>query len=314
MELRHLKYFIAVAECGSVSAAANQLYIAQPALSSNIKSLEEELGTKLFIREWRGVRPSEDGERFLERALAILKQVEQLKADFRGTETDPQGSVSVVMPASVAYAITTSLVRLVKERYPRIHLNIDEGLTGNMVSAFESRQVDLLIDFDTKDSNAYKIEPLIKEELFFVGKNLEGISERTIEFNQLKDYQLIVPKSQHAMHQTISSFASKFGADLNLHPVSTPMHPMLRMVCEGQGYSLLPWPVIESYVERKELSFRQITNPTPTRTANLVYPSTHLDNLATTAVAHCIRDAVTNKHNQGKWAGILLVKPEERID
>ncbi len=87
---------------------------------------------------------------------------------------------------------------------------------------------------------AYKIEPLLKEELFLVGRNLMGTADSMIDFSQLERYRLILPKSQHAMNQTLNRFTSEHGVKLCMHTVSTPMHPMLRMACEGQGHSLLP--------------------------------------------------------------------------
>jgi hypothetical protein len=70
---------------------------------------------------------------------------------------------------------------------------------------------------------------------------------------------------------------------------------------------------MENYVARGELKFRKVRDPMPTRVVNLVYPDTHLDNLATTAVASCIRDAIMSLHKNHKWIGELLVNVDKSI-
>ena len=105
MELRHLRYFVAVAELGSISRAAQKLFIAQPPLSLQIKQLEDEVGTPLLIRYPRGVRLSPAGETFLAEAKDILLRADRAVRLARQTDNAAGGVVRIIMTAPKAILV-----------------------------------------------------------------------------------------------------------------------------------------------------------------------------------------------------------------
>ena len=109
MDIRQLRTFVHVAELGSFSKAADRLHIAQPALSRQIRLLESELKAALFIRHGRGVRLTDAGTLFLDRASGILRQIEQARADVAAEAGDVSGEVSIGVPPSVGIVLTGHL-------------------------------------------------------------------------------------------------------------------------------------------------------------------------------------------------------------
>ncbi len=207
MELRHLRYFVVIAETGSLSAAAQNLHIAQPALTQNIKSLEEELNTTLFERSRKGMTLTDTGIQFLTQAQTILRQVSNAKQSILDAEDDPAGSVSIVSPASVSHVLTVPLYESLQQNYPRIELAIREGLTGDLERRFDLDLDDIFMDFDTEETPEYSVEALLREELFFVERYQPGLPD-TINFVELSDYPLFLPRQKRdAMSKTIDRYA-----------------------------------------------------------------------------------------------------------
>ena len=127
MELRHLRYFVSVAELGSVSRAAEKLFIAQPALSAQIRQLEEELGVRLFVRLPRGVRLTQAGESFLGDAKAILARAQQATVRARERQSGQRATLRLGLVPSTTHSVLPGLL----QRVP------DSSLVANV----ETRQI-----------------------------------------------------------------------------------------------------------------------------------------------------------------------------
>ena len=130
LDLRALRSFVAVASAGSISSAAQSLHIAQPALSVQIKQLEEQLGAALFDRHPRGVVPTAVGERLLGHAVEILRRVDVAYDDLRQAVDQPSGRVALALPQSVANFVTVPLVQAVVRQWPLIQLQMVELSSG----------------------------------------------------------------------------------------------------------------------------------------------------------------------------------------
>lgn len=110
MELRQLRYFVAIVDHGSLSRAALFLHVAQPALTAQIKHLEDELGAQLLHRSAQGMTSTDAGKVFYEHAQAILKQVGDAKSAVTQSTTRPSGSVTLGLPHSISGALALPLL------------------------------------------------------------------------------------------------------------------------------------------------------------------------------------------------------------
>ena len=146
-DLRILRNFVAVATAGSISRAAELRHIAQPALSLQMRNLEESLGVRLFERTSRGVMVTAAGERLLAHALAMLERMEAAIEDVQGAADEPLGTVAVGLPLSVARYLATPLVRTVLARHPGIRLQLFEVSTGYIPEMLVKGQIDLGFTF-----------------------------------------------------------------------------------------------------------------------------------------------------------------------
>lgn len=169
MELRQLRYFKVIAEERHVGRAAERLHIVQPALSRQLKKLEDELGVTLFIRHPRGVRLTSDGERLMLHAANILNGVENLKDDFRHSGTF-QSDITICMTPGLAGLIASPLISLISEQHPTTTVR----LMGSFMPALEEVLLDGKADIAVLNNPVARAglrnDPLSREQLCLVIK------------------------------------------------------------------------------------------------------------------------------------------------
>src|SRR5690242_6333892 len=142
MELWHLKYFIAVAEEGHITRAAERLGMQQPPLSQRIKAIERELDVRLFHRKARGVELTDAGRAFLANARAILAHLDQAFETTRRTARGEQGEICVgVVPTAPFHPFVPRAIRAFRDTYPRVALQLEEHFGGELIERVRSGQV-----------------------------------------------------------------------------------------------------------------------------------------------------------------------------
>jgi len=165
MELRHLRYFKVVAELQHFHKAADKLHITQPALSNQIKQLEQELNTKLFERVGRGVKLSESGELVLSSAIRILNEAELLKESVSDLESGQAGTLKIGVLQSINSLYLRSLVAEFDRNNPNISLQIEEMTNYNIEKKVTRGDIDIGIGFIlNKDYPDIEFERLFDEK------------------------------------------------------------------------------------------------------------------------------------------------------
>src|SRR5688572_10092089 len=167
MELRHLRYFIAVAEEKHMTRAAKRLGIQQPPLSMQIRALEEELEVQLFRRQPRGMELTDAGAAFLDRARVILDQVDRATATTRRTARGEQGRVVVGFTASAPFhPFVPRVIRAYREMSPLVSLALEESGSSELVQGLHNEQMDAaFIRSPVADVVGLEVTPLLEEEM-----------------------------------------------------------------------------------------------------------------------------------------------------
>jgi len=310
MEFRNIRHFIHVAEVGSLSTAAEHLHMVQPALSQSIKKLEENLSVTLFTRSKRGMELTESGRIFLKHAYGILNQYNRAKENLLAANDDPIGLVSVGMTASVLNVLSVPLCRSIKNKYPRIQLNLEEGLEGNIQYGFEAGWYDIVVSCKKKHNETMVVEKLLTEELFLVSPydaSKNGKKEE-IKFKDIVNYPLIIPQDHHSVTHSIEEIANSIDVEIISTQFSGALHPTLQLIEAGFGSSILPWSAIFEQVQKKRLTAQKVVKPSIKRTVSMSYPSHRPLTQASLAVMEMLRCSVIEAHRNDKWPGQLFVK------
>jgi DNA-binding transcriptional LysR family regulator len=165
MELRHLRYFLAVADELHFGRAAARLHIAQPPLSQQIRQLERELGYALFLRTQRRVRLTPAGAAFREEARSLLERLEQAKVAAGRVARGEAGALAVGFVASATYALLPRLYRRFRERHPSVALALEEMSTAEQVDALRAGRIQLGLARPPVGDDTLRAEPLAEEPL-----------------------------------------------------------------------------------------------------------------------------------------------------
>src|SRR5215468_5557488 len=167
MEVRHLRYFIAVAEEGHVTRAAERLGMQQPPLSQRIKALERELDVHLLRRKGRGVELTDAGRTFLDNARTMLAQIDHTVESTRRTARGEQGRICIgITPSSPFHPFVPSVIRAFREAYPLVSLTLEECPSNELVERLRNEQIDAaFVRTLFADAEGLIIEPLMNELL-----------------------------------------------------------------------------------------------------------------------------------------------------
>ncbi|MEM7146000.1 MAG: LysR substrate-binding domain-containing protein [Verrucomicrobiota bacterium] len=150
MDLRQLRYFVAVVDTGTFTAAARKCAIAQPSLSQQVMTLEDELGEPLLLRKSRGVELTEAGRLLYERACGVLKGSEDILDLFRRRDEELSGQVTIGVIPTVAPYLTPMIVNAFRPQFPSIHVHFREARTADMIRLVVDQDVDLGILSDVE--------------------------------------------------------------------------------------------------------------------------------------------------------------------
>ena len=198
MDLRQLRYFIAVARERNFTRASEELHIAQPALSRQIQQLEESLGVPLLVRTSRPLRLTEAGRVFYEQAIQVLGRVEQMKGAARRVGLNQRNTLSIGFVPSTLYGGLPMLVRMLRQRDPELDIQLQEMTTMQQIDSLKAGRID--IGFGRIRSNDPSIARIVLREERLVlavspGSSLAGdgvrISLAAIEGQRL----LVYPKA-----------------------------------------------------------------------------------------------------------------------
>lgn len=269
MTLTQLRYFLAIATAGTMSAAARQVGIAQPALSLQIAHLEAELGQKLFARHGRGMSLTEMGRRLQSRATEILRHVELAKEELADDTESPSGTVSIGMATAANMAFSVDLLISVRRRFPRLKVQLVESMSGFLLEWVERGRIDMAIVYDVPPHGSLLIERLATEELFLIGSP-EAELGSSVPFPELAGIPLIIPGKQHRLGQLIHRLAVAEKLALNIAAEVDSTYTIKKLVTHNEGYTILSWHAVQEEVERGELRAMSLRNPTPRRSIDLV--------------------------------------------
>jgi len=313
VDLRQIRYFVAVAESKSLTRAVERLNVAQPALSLNVKSLETELGAQLFNRSQRGMELTDAGSEFLRHAYEILEQVAEAERSVSNLEEDPHGIVSVAMPPSLSHALTLPLYRHVAERYPRIELDLEEGLKSNLLDSFERGEFDLLVHFDIPRSKLWSRTKVFRENLYLVSPitSPDDDDNSDIPFSDLAKHEILIPSVRNTLGELLDNHAADAGVELHGPAVHTAYHQTLLLMKAGVVSAVLPMSAVHDLIG-DFVNARKIVDPELHREVSIVTPTHRAQSYATRRVSEAIKSVVASLWESKRWRGELLFDPHQK--
>lgn len=277
IDLRQLRYFIAIVEQGSISRAAGVLHVAQPALSLHIRNMEAHLGTPLLFRTPRGVQPTQAGAILLHHARIILGQMTAAEEEVRGTHSDPSGEVRLGLPGTIAQILAVPLTTQTHRRYPRIRLHIAEAMSGFVREWLRDARIDLAVLYGDADGHGITTQPILQEALQFFGPasplpdEVLPPSGTTIAFADAIATPLILPTRGHGLRDLLTRISGEAGVNAVIDIDSYAN--IKALVRSGMGYSILPQNALATEAAQGSLRVWNIREPALHRQVVLAHAS-----------------------------------------
>lgn len=314
MDLRQLRYFLAIAEEGSFLAAARTLSIAQPSLSQHVIRLETELGVQLFERSPRGVMLTESGQILVEHAKSIIRATDEAITDLRERASEPRGPVSFGLPSSVGMILSVPLAETVRNDFPKVRLRAMDAMSGHVQSWLLEGTIDLGILYDVNAVRHLKILPLLVEDLYLVAApdawphpiQANGVASEPVTLEECSKLNMILPSRTHGLREMIERFAKAHGVSLQVAVEMDALTQIKDLVARGSGYSVLAHAATQREVAKKELVLVPIRSPAIRRTVYLIRNPARRVTRAVSEVERLtieiVRELVRKKH----WWGTLI--------
>jgi LysR family nitrogen assimilation transcriptional regulator len=306
MDTRGLRYFQAVAEFGSYSRGAEFLRISQPAVSRQIRALEEELGRPLFVRHSHGVSLTDAGRTLLERGQTILRQFDQARDDIRTGIAGPSGTVTLAVPPAAGNFLVPPLTKRFAAAYPNVFLKVVAGFSRYIHEWLVRGSVDLACLHDPVPQPGFSVVPLVKEEVFLVGPpGAFDASRDHVRTQDLAGLPLILPGRPNASRRLLDGWLSRRGIRLNVK-LEADDHLVIRaLMKEGVGFSLLTQGAFLSDLRHGELAAWPFRPRAYWNLALVVAADERRTDMAA-ALATMVRETVRHQVRGKIWPGILL--------
>lgn len=241
MNLRRLKYFVKIVDIGSLTQAAEVLYIAQPALSQQLATLEGEVHQQLLVRTKRGVTPTEAGKVLYRHAQVILRQCEQALADMEAAGRGLSGQVSVgLAPGTAASALALPLLRTVRARHPGVLLYLNENYGITLSELIMNGRMDLAVLYGDKAIHGLSFLPLLKEPLFLVGPASTPIPAEPVRLADLRDMELFLPRPYNIVRKLVNEAFMGLGLAPRVVAEIESAFTLTAVIADGLGATILP--------------------------------------------------------------------------
>ncbi|MEW6768399.1 MAG: LysR family transcriptional regulator [Pseudomonadota bacterium] len=303
MDVRQLKCFLAIAQEGSISAAAAKLQLAQPSLSQHVAKLEEELGVQLLLRTPRGVTLTESGQTLAHHAQKILDEIALAEQDVRHFSGQPQGMVSIGLPSSLSMILSVPLAETVRHDFPNVTLRLVEAMSGDIQSWVADNSIDLGFLYDVQQLRHFNARPLFEEQLFLVSApdNWAEPIDKSISLQSVGSLPLVLPSRKHGLREMIERFARAKNISLNVVLEIDALSQIKALVARASAYTILAHAAVLDEVERGDLIIVPIRDPMMTRVVSLVRNPKHIVTRASLEVEKLCASLIRELLQRRKW-------------
>ncbi|WP_295684992.1 LysR family transcriptional regulator [uncultured Nevskia sp.] len=295
MDLRQLKYFIAVAEERSFSRAALRLHVSQPPLSTQLKALEDELGVRLLDRTNRGVSLTAAGQVFFDEMRAVLARLERGKEMARNAGRGDVGSLSIGFVSIADYGILPPALKEFRSLYPRVEVHLHELTTDAQVREIRAARLDLGIGLGPLDAPDLHFEAVAQELLLLAAPTGHRLTrgDKAVDLKAMANESFIVPPRDIApgLFDLIIGQCRAAGFAPRITQQARQMQTVISLVACGMGFALVPASV--QNLRRQGVQYRPLQGPAATIELGILRPRDDDDPVSRNFVATLLRVAQT---------------------
>lgn len=302
MDLKHLRAFLTVAETGNVTRSAEILHLVQPAVSRQIRLLEESIGAQLFERERHGMVLTTAGKALIGYARRVLLEIDRAKMEIGTATGEVSGLVTLGLLPSTVDILACPLVSAVAKAYPGIHVRIAIGYAGTLMSWLESGEVDAALLYGAERSPNIQTAPLIEEPLWVVGPaQIKLRKSKPVTLARVANHTFVLPSSSHGIRTIVEHACAVAQVQLHISAETNALSVQRALVLGGHGLTILPPIAVAEDLRSRRLSGAPLADPAISRTIVLGLPN----NRPTGRHVQCTTDLLIQTARQaiklGSW-------------
>lgn len=275
MDLKQLRAFLTVAETGNMTRAADILHLVQPAISRQIRMLEEDLGVTLFTRQRHGMVMTESGQALVSYARRAMLELDRARAEIGGNaEAGITGLVTLGLLPSTVDILSSELITRMTTLYSGIRVRIVIGYAGTLVRWLESGEIDAALLYGEEQSTNIQTVELVEEPLWVVGPSNNKLRKnKPLELSELSRHKVILPSAPHGIRTIVEHACAVAHVSLNICAETNALSVQRALVLGGHGLTILPPIAVADDLKAKRLSGSPLCNPSISRTIVLGLPT-----------------------------------------
>jgi LysR family nitrogen assimilation transcriptional regulator len=282
IDVKRLRYFVAVCKHGGFSHAASVIGVAQPALTRQVQLLEREVGLKLITRNGRGAEPTEEGRFLLARSMEYLDGLDKLLLELKQRFSQMSGQAVVGICPTISPFFLDDLNSYVAANSPDLALSVVEAYSGDLKNLMNSDRLDLALTYKPSSSVGGGHVELFSERLVLVSGFQPAAPSRSYRLSELERLKLILPSRIHELRLIIDTVSRRRGVllrpDLELDSLDAVKTFLKRPL---SFFTILPAYSVHNEVETRQFSQYMIDDPDMLRTISIVTPAKPRNQVAT---------------------------------
>ena len=277
VNLELYKVFYAVARCGSLTKAAEELYISQPAVSQAIKQLETQLGGQLFVRTHKGMELSETGGKQIfktvEQALRLFEEAENKYAELKDTAT---GVLRICASDTVSTHFLLPYIKKYHEKYPDVNLVLINGTSRETAEMLKTDKADIgFVNLPIDDTDINLCNTVMRlNDTFVASDKFSELFNEKVDLKRLQDFPLLMLELSTATRKAIVSFAHSQGIHLHPEIELASLELRVELAKNGMGIACIPREFVKHELERGVLKEIKTEPSLPTRAIGLALSKT----------------------------------------
>lgn len=255
MEIRQLKYLLSAVKQGSIGAAANEHYVTQPAVSIQLKKLEEELGEKLFSRRGKRLVPTPAGELVIAHAEEIVQRLDTLSSRVRELRGMQRGELKLGTIDAASIYVLPRVFRFFRNRYPGIDINVEVSESARLVNDLTTGRIELAIVTLPQSGGSFEVAPIYRDRMILVVHPRHPLA--AVKRGVLKavaESGLITYPAHSTTRTIIEDVFKSNGLRLRTAMEVTSPEAIKRLTEAGLGASVLPLPLVASEIRKGTLT------------------------------------------------------------
>ncbi|MDA4844444.1 LysR family transcriptional regulator [Hoeflea poritis] len=262
VNLRQLRFLVAIHEERSFTAAARRVNATQSGLSMQIKELEERLGLRLFDRSSTGVTPTTAGDRLYERATRILREVSAIENDVQTLSGQVSGRVQVGMMPTFARAVLAPVLERFARHYPNVEIKVTEAYSAVLCEAVTNGQLDMAVVPSGKMVPGLKAEHLATDvEVFVTSPNTKRTHLEPVDLSKNKPLKLALPGPGNARREKIDTYLETYQVPIDSIMELDTMMATLDLVSRSDWTTILPGCLCLPDIDDPRRKLHPIVNP-----------------------------------------------------